>query len=259
MNSLYDLIGSTYTMTRRADSEITHELARLVGNEDGSRFLDLACGTGNYTSAIADSGGQWFGIDISEVMLKKAKERNHNIEWTVSRADSLPYQDRHFQGVICSLAIHHFPELISPFREVYRVLEKGNFVIFTAFPEQMQSYWLCHYFPEMMRRSIEKMPTKKSVISALEAANFEIEKITPFFVTNNLQDLFLYSGKERPNLYLDPGVRLNISSFATLCDANELEKGLYELQSDLMSGAFEQIAKKYSSTAGDYAYVVARK
>jgi hypothetical protein len=123
----------------------------------------------------------------------------------------------------------------------------------------MQSYWLCHYFPEMMRRSIEKMPTKKSVISALEAANFEIEKITPFFVTNNLQDLFLYSGKERPNLYLDPGVRLNISSFATLCDANELEKGLYELQSDLMSGAFEQIAKKYSSTAGDYAYVVARK
>ena len=162
MNSLYDLIGSTYTMTRRADSEITHELARLVGNEDGSRFLDLACGTGNYTSAIADSGGQWFGIDISEVMLKKAKERNQNIKWTASRADSLPYQDRHFQGVICSLAIHHFPELISPFREVYRVLEKGNFVIFTAFPEQMQSYWLCHYFPEMMRRSIEKMPAKKN-------------------------------------------------------------------------------------------------
>jgi SAM-dependent methyltransferase len=105
MNSLYDLIGSTYTMARRADSEITHELARIVGNEDGSRFLDLACGTGNYTSAIADTGGQWFGIDISEIMLKKAKERNHNIEWTVSRADSLPYQDRHFQGVICSLAI----------------------------------------------------------------------------------------------------------------------------------------------------------
>ena len=259
MQPLYDSIGSTYSATRRADPAIAQEIARLVGNSDGSRFLDVACGTGNYTRALAAFGGQWYGTDISEVMLKQAIEKNSNIEWKSSSADSLPYQESFFEGVVCSLAIHHFPELISPFREVWRVLAKGNFVIFTAFPEQMQSYWLCRYFPEMMRHSIEKMPSQQSVVVSLQSTGFEIERITPFFVTNQLQDLFLYSGKERPEFYLDPVVRANISSFASLCTAEELDEGLHALRADLDSEQFKDVAQHYSSPAGDYAYVVARK
>lgn len=259
MQPLYDSIGSTYSATRRADPEITQTISGLLNNKNGSRFLDVACGTGNYTSALASFGGQWYGNDISEVMLKQASKKNSNINWTVSNANLLPYPENFFEGIVCSLAIHHFPELVSPFREVWRVLDKGNFVIFTAFPEQMRSYWLCHYFPEMMRHSINKMPSQQSVINSLQSAGFEIERIMPFFVTNQLQDLFLYSGKERPEFYLNPIIRANISSFASLCTTEELEQGLLALRNDLKSGKFKDIAQYYLSPIGDYAYVVANK
>jgi ubiquinone/menaquinone biosynthesis C-methylase UbiE len=259
MQPLYDSIGSTYGATRRADPAIAQELARLVGCGSNSRFLDVACGTGNYTCALAATGGEWHGTDISEVMLKQAVEKNSNIEWTVGSVERLPYQDRFFDGAVCSLAIHHFAELDTPFREVWRVLNKGRFVIFTAFPEQMQSYWLCHYFPEMMRRSSEKMPSKQSVVASLDLAGFEIVSVNPFFVTNQLQDLFLYSGKERPEFYLDPAIRENISSFASLCTAEELEHGLLALRADIASKRFDEVSQRYQSRSGDYAYVVATK
>lgn len=259
MQPLYDSIGSTYCATRRADPEITRELARLVGARDGSRFLDVACGTGNYTCALAGFGGHWHGTDLSETMLGQAAERNADVAWNIGSADALPYGDETFDGAICSLAIHHFPGLHAPFREVWRVLDKGRFVIFTAFAEQMHAYWLCHYFPEMMRVSAANMPRRDVAVSALEGAGFEIDGIIPFHVTRELMDLFLYSGKERPELYFDPTVRANISSFASLCTERELHDGLRGLRADLDSGLFETVAQRYSSAEGDYAYVVAQK
>jgi ubiquinone/menaquinone biosynthesis C-methylase UbiE len=259
MQVVYDSIGSTYSFTRCADPAIARGLAHHVGAKTGCSFLDVACGTGHYTKAIAAFGGDWHGADISEVMLKQAKEGSSEIKWSVSSADSLPYPDSFFDGVICSLAIHHFRELAPAFRSIWQVLKKGHFVIFTAFPEQMYEYWLCNYFPEMMRRSAEKMPTKQLVISELQAVGFEIETIVPFDVTNGLQDLFLYSGKDRPEIYFDSAVRANISSFALLCPPEELRAGLIALRADLGSGRFQEIAQRHATTAGDYVYVVANK
>jgi SAM-dependent methyltransferase len=259
MQPLYNSIGSRYGATRRADPAIAGQISRLVNCAGGSRFLDVACGTGSYTCALAAGGGQWHGTDISEVMLKQAMEKDSSIEWAVGSIERLPYQDGFFDGVVCSLAIHHFAELDTPFREVWRVLNKGKFVIFTAFPEQMQNYWLCHYFPDMMRRSCQKMPSKQSVVDSLQLAGFEIASVNPFFVTNQLQDLFLYSGKERPEFYLDPVVRANISSFAALCSAEELEQGLLALRADIASKRFNEVSQRYESRSGDYAFVVGGK
>ena len=139
MNSLYDLIGSTYTMTRRADSEITHELARLVGNEDGSRFLDLACGTGNYTSAIADSGGQWFGIDISEGMLAIAQEKivkrkeGHRMQVQLGDSENLVFEDHTFDAVTVSFGVRNFENLTKGLDSIYRVLKPGGKLVVLEF------------------------------------------------------------------------------------------------------------------------------
>ncbi len=66
-------------------------------------------------------------------------------------------------------------------------------------------------------------------------------------MSNNLQDLFLQSRKYRPELYLDPIVRARISSFAKLCESEELNSGLEKLERDI------------ESALGDYLFVVARK
>jgi ubiquinone/menaquinone biosynthesis C-methylase UbiE len=259
MQPLYNSIGATYGATRSADPAISQALARYVGAGPEGLFLDLGCGTGNYTCALAALGGHWHGLDVSSEMLKQAKAKSERVAWQHGSADELPYPDRTFAGVICTLAIHHFPNLHSSFLEIYRVLSAGRFIVFTAFPEQMRGYWLCHYFPQMMERSIEKMPAKAAVLGALHEAGFAIQDVIAFHVTNELQDLFLYSGKLRPHFYLDSSVRANISSFATLCPATELERGLSALRSDIEDGSFTRIAEHYATTAGDYAYVIAQK
>ena len=103
-----------------------------------------------------------------------------------------------------------------------------------------------------------RVPAKESVVTALEYAGFKIDGIIPFHITNELEDLFLYAGKERPELYFNPVVRANISSFASLCTAEELYAGLSALRSDLDSGHFQSVAQSCLSPNGDYAYVAAR-
>lgn len=188
-------------------------------------------------------------------MLMQAREKDNSVSWIQSSADALPFPDGYFDGAICTLAIHHFSDLRRPFAEVYRTLRGGNFVLFTGLAEQMRHYWLCHYFPEMMARSIANMPTETKICEALQEASFKSVTVEPIFVTNELQDQFLYSGKHRPSLYLDPAVRANISSFARLSSESEIQIGLDRLSADIQSGDFPSIAATYATELGDYAYI----
>ena len=257
MPALYNLIGSTYARSRRPDPMIAQALARELNLASAGTYLDLACGTGNYTVALSAPGGRWSAIDISDVMLAQARHKSSRISWAQSSAEALPFPNASFDGVVCTLAIHHFPDLDSPFSEVRRTLRTGPFVIFTGLAEQMHHYWLCHYFPEMMSRSIEKMPSESEIRAALSRSGFKSVKVTPYFVTNDLEDLFLYSGKHRPTLYLDSIIRANMSSFANLAPAAELEEGVARLAEDLNSGAFASVKSRYNSESGDYAYITA--
>ncbi len=255
MPALYDAIGVTYGTSRRADPGIVRSLARYVEPSAGGCYLDLGCGTGNYTCALAPLGGSWHGVDPSVQMLAQAKCKSQSVSWALGQAESLPYRSDAFDGVICTLAIHHFAALESSFAEVFRVLRRGRFVLFTSFPVQMRAYWLCHYFPGMMERSWSQMPNEALVVNALRSAGFSAPEVSAFEVTNELQDLFLYSGKHRAFQYLDAKVRANISSFAVHCPPPELERGLESLRDDLSSGRFQEVAKGYASTSGDYAFV----
>ncbi|MGQ2964823.1 class I SAM-dependent methyltransferase [Methylophilus sp.] len=271
MQPLYDRIGTSYSRTRCADAAITATLAELLAVQTEGNYLDLACGSGNYTLALAALAGTWHGVDLSETMLRQARVQrpwhthaqdtrgDSRVHWQLGTANALPYKNGFFDGALCTLSIHHFADLHTSFREAYRVMRQGRFALFTAFPKQMRGYWLCHYFPQMMKRAIEQMPTEARVTAALQSAGFEIERIVPFCVNNRLTDLFLYSGKARPEQYLDPEVRANISCFSELCSSKELASGLQHLQQDIASGAFAQVADSYRIGQGDYAYVVARK
>jgi hypothetical protein len=101
------------------------------------------------------------------------------------------------------------------------------------------------------------MPSGSKVLSALSRAGFGSATVTPFFVTDELEDLFLYSGKHRPDLYLDPEIRANTSSFANLASSAELHDGLARLSSDIQSGEFASVKAHYTTEVGDYAFIIA--
>ena len=132
-------------------------------------------------------------------------------------------------------------------------------MIFTATAEQMEMYWLNYYFPEMMKKSIAQMPSQAKIVKALKLAGFNEIIIEPYEIQNSLEDLFLYSGKNKPQIYLDPQIRKNISTFASLANTEELEKGCALLDADIKSGKIIKVMENYKSEQGDYLFIIGNK
>lgn len=259
MSPLYDSIGRHYDTTRRADAEIARRLMHHLQLPPGAPVLDAACGTGNYTVALSTAGLRMSGVDISSSMLDAARRKSHSVEWALADVSCLPYQQGTYQGVTCILAIHHFDDIFRAFAEMYRVLNDGRLVIFTASPEQMKSYWLNAYFPTPMTASISQMPSLDSVIRTLRQVGFSFVGVESFLVEPNLQDFFLYSGKLEPEMYLDPAVRAGISTFSSLASKDEIESGCRKLGEDIDSGKIQDVIRQYTSVMGDYMFIVAEK
>ncbi len=257
MTARYDIIGINYDTTRRADPYITQRLLHHLNPQPGGRYLDVACGSGNYTIALHDHGVDICGVDASTKMIAAAYQKDAHIDWRVADVANLPFNNGDYAGAICTLATHHFDDLPAAFFEVRRVLSHGRLVIFTATPEQMAGYWLNHYFPQMMARSMEQMPTLAATTAALTDAEFEIVTTEPYAIHPALQDFFLYSGKHDPAMYLDPIVRAGISSFRLLIDDEELHQGCEQLSRDIDNGDIKDVQRQFESETGDYLFIVA--
>ncbi|OZY86895.1 hypothetical protein CBP51_07850 [Cellvibrio mixtus] len=260
MTAMYNKIGNGYDATRCVDPEILQVMARLLSIHAGGVYVDVGCGTGNYTVALSSVGGEWCAFDQSEFMIEQAKAKEPAIDWRICDVVSTPYQSATFDSALCSLAIHHFPDLENAFKEVARILRpSGHFVIFTSTPEQMANYWLNHYFPSMLSLSMAQMPSLSNIQDALNMAKLNVISVEPYAVSNELKDLFLYSGKRCPHMYLSESVRAGISSFRNFCTERELTAGLSMLKRDIESGVINRIIKQYENNAGDYCFIVAKK
>ena len=256
----YDVIGRGYNKTRCADPYLTSRLAHLLKPATDAVYLDIGCGTGNYTIALANMGMKFYGADPSEKMLQEARSRSRKVSWIQGMAELIPTSDGLFDGVMATLTIHHWNNLQSAFTEIRRVMkDTGRLVLFTATPEQMKGYWLNHYFPAMLEASAIQMPSPEILIKAASEAGLKITGCEPYFVLDEQEDLFLYSGKNRPGLYFEEAVRQGISSFAALANAEEVEHGLLQLKSDIDNGSFETIKNSYNNGLGDYLFITLQK
>jgi ubiquinone/menaquinone biosynthesis C-methylase UbiE len=256
----YDTIGSEYNITRRADPYLCERLMHYLSPEKKEFYLDIGCGTGNYTMELNDKGIKFYGVDPSDKMLQEAKFKSQRINWLQGSAESIPVENKFFAGAIATLTLHHWLDLPASFSEINRVLKmKSRFIIFTALPEQMENYWLRHYFPGMMQRSIKQMSTLSLIRQAMRYTGFKFIDSEKYFVQEDLKDLFLYSGKNHPALYLDEQIRNGISSFASLSDPGELREGLKNLALDLANARFSKVKDMYNDSAGDYMFLVLEK
>ena len=260
MNPVYDTIGANYNLTRRADPYIAGRLLYFLDPQKNGRYLDVGCGTGNYTIALANAGLHLFGIEPSLEMLNDARRRHAGIFWLQESAEQINIDDESFAGAIATLTIHHWTDIQQGFKEIARILKwGGKFVLFTTTPVQMEGYWLNHYFPQMLQASIAKMPSFELVTDALDVAGFEIKTTEKYFIKDDLQDKFLYCGKNDPAVYLDEIVRKGISSFAALANKAEVNHGIARMRHDLKTGGFETIKNRYDNLNGDYLFIIAEK
>ena len=116
----YDGLAEWYEEFRPAPSQ--HELdalARLLGPGDG-RCLDIGCGTGVATAAVAGLGWSVVGVDISKDLLGAARGRG--LEVVEAPAEALPFPDGGFDAAISFWTHTDIDEFSRAVTEVARVL-----------------------------------------------------------------------------------------------------------------------------------------
>lgn len=102
-----------------------------------SAALDVCCGTGDWTIALANSvgpNGKVIGLDFSENMLKighkKIKELGlKQAELIHGNAMELPFEDNTFDYVTIGFGLRNVPDYMQVLREMNRVLKPGGMAV----------------------------------------------------------------------------------------------------------------------------------
>jgi len=98
----------------------------------GVTVLELGCGTGYFTRALARSGADIVAIDVSPDLLEIARANCSapNVRYEIQNAYEMSYPDAVFDSVVGSSVLHHI-EIEAALREIYRVLKPGGTICFT--------------------------------------------------------------------------------------------------------------------------------
>lgn len=257
--ALYDQIGKQYDTTRQADPEIVNRLYEILNLQKSQYCLDVGCGTGNYTIALAEKGINITGMDASEEMLDKARAKNSKLCWVQGDAKQMPFSDETFDGILCFLAIHHFNDIVLFFKEVRRLLKpNGKLLIFTNSPKQLKQLWLLEYFPKMIEKAADQLFTQEQIDEALRQEGFCSVIFEKYFVTENTKDAFLEVAKYHPELCLNANFRFNTSPFALAPDEVEIHLGLERLAQDLKEGGSGNIINGMNNSEGNFYYISAQ-
>ena len=106
------------------------DLQALAGLLDADWTVgDLACGTGQVTTALAPFVRRVIAVDRSRAMLAAARKRLGSAEHVDLRQgtlEALPVDDRSLDAAVMSLALHYVSDPLAALRETARVLRPGG-------------------------------------------------------------------------------------------------------------------------------------
>jgi malonyl-CoA O-methyltransferase len=112
----------------------TQLIERLPQEFVPARWLDLGCGTGYFTRALASrfAEGHGLALDIAEGMLNHARPLAGAEHFIAGDAERLPLQDSTCDLIFSSLAVQWCADFDAVLSEAFRVLKPGGIFAFAS-------------------------------------------------------------------------------------------------------------------------------
>jgi demethylmenaquinone methyltransferase/2-methoxy-6-polyprenyl-1,4-benzoquinol methylase len=176
-------------------------LITMMNPSKGKNLIDVACGTGDIGKLYLDNtaiDGQITCVDPNKGMINKGKTKlfdYKNINWVISKAEKLPFQNNLFDYYTISFGLRNTESLEKSLSEAYRVLKPGG-------------SFFCLEFSKIQNKKLEfiyKQYSKlipivgKYIVGQKEPYEYLIESIENFINQEELLDLMKKSYFEKCN------------------------------------------------------------
>jgi SAM-dependent methyltransferase len=116
----------------RFSAQLAIPFLQFAGHPSNERTLDVGCGTGRMSFALAERGdhASIVGIDVSDVYVDFARSRNEYPRTTFEVADAtaLPFSDNEFDRAVSQLVLQFLPDPTPAVAEMFRVVRPGGAV-----------------------------------------------------------------------------------------------------------------------------------
>ena len=93
----------------------------------GARVLELGCGTGLILARVAEIAEEAVGIDLSEGMAQRARDRGLDVH--IGSVCDLPFEDDEFDLTYSFKVLAHIPDIDAAVREAARVTRPGGHLL----------------------------------------------------------------------------------------------------------------------------------
>lgn len=168
--------AASYDRIRPVDRNWWSAFELVVREADlrGRRVLDLGCGTGRLSAALADRGiARVWGVDSSPEMLAVAREKlPATVGLKLGRAEDLAFRDGWFERAVMWLVVH-LVDRPRAFREVARVLAPaGRLAVVSFATGHFHRFWLNPYFPTIEAIDLARFPAEAALDTELREAGF---------------------------------------------------------------------------------------
>jgi SAM-dependent methyltransferase len=221
----YDVIGRSYSRTRRTDPRIAAVIWAALG--DARTVVNVGAGTGSYEPPDRDVTA----VEPSAVMI--AQRPPDAAPAVRAAAEELPFEDGSFDAAMAVLTLHHWTDWRRGIEEMRRVARR--LVVLSWDPSYATRIWIsAEYFPELIEEDVAHFPSLADQAGAVRAT-----RVTAVPIPADCRDGFYGAHWHRPQAYLDPVVREGISILAKR-RPEELAPGLERLRADLESGAWAE-------------------